>query len=399
MVQLLAGHEGGQLRVRTELTRTADGDVVASHATDLPNDAVKAGSAVAALGIGRAIRFALMQDEQCESVRRKARVPEAAEFVCAAIVENQRNIQGGDRDNSLMLANAQRAVELDPELPEAYYHLSLALGDRGTSGAGNPREDFQAAKDAARAGLALAPNHPGLVYRQGLVELFYDWNLRAARASLQRAIALDPNAAGPHALLGQLALREGDVREALEHWRRAIRLYDSSAMFYWQFAGVLYVAGEFDEAVQAADASLKLLAPASTDRYAALFWKTGSQRELGDLVASNATLDELLRLVRQPIGTTVLALVQAGRVDEARRMLTELERLSNPRPDDMVLAYLRFDIDRTFEWLNKGVDSRQLPNNVNHLRTAHVWDPLRQDPRWDTLMRKLARVESGGSDP
>src|SRR5262245_29537232 len=91
-------------------------------------------------------------------------------------------------------------------------------------------------------------------------------------------------------------------------------------------------------------------------------------------------------------------LPSTGELTKHRRMLTELERQPNPRPDDMVSAYLSFDVDRTFQWLNKGIDSRQLPNNVLLLRTSRVWDPLRKDPRWDALMQKLARVERGDSD-
>jgi tetratricopeptide (TPR) repeat protein len=357
-----------------------------------------AGPSAAALGIAKAIRFQLTTDERCQSVRRRARVPEAADLVCAAMVENRRNIQGGDRDNSLMLANAQRAVELDPELPDAYYHLSLALGNRATSGSPTASEDRRAAKAAALAGLALAPNDPALVYRVGLVELFYDWNLRSARANLERAIALDPNGGGPYRLLGQLALREGNVKEALEHFRRTIRIDDANAGVYGELALVLLVDRKYDAAIQAADASLKLLVPTAAERIPPLFWKIYSQHELGDLVASNATLEELLHLAPVPLGSTVLLLARAGRIDEARRMLAELERQPNPRPDDLAVAYLSFDIDRTFEWLNKGVDARTLPNTINTLRVGRAWDPLRQDPRWDALMLKLARVESGSSD-
>ena len=76
--------------------------------------------------MGRFIRLQLVQDQECQAVKRKSLNTEAAELVCAAQAQNYRINQGGAFDPQLMRANAERAVSLDPDLLEAYQGLPIA---------------------------------------------------------------------------------------------------------------------------------------------------------------------------------------------------------------------------------------------------------------------------------
>ena len=53
----------------------------------------------------------------------------------------------------------------------------------------------------------------------------------------------------------------------------------------------------------------------------------------------------------------------------------------------MVYIGLR-EFDRAFEWLSRAVDG-----NLWSLKSAVVWDPIRQDPRFDTLLQKVGYGE------
>jgi len=45
------------------------------------------------------------------------------------------------------------------------------------------------------------------------------------------------------------------------------------------------------------------------------------------------------------------------------------------------------DKDRAIEWLEKGFREKSV--NVRFLKVARTWDPLRSDPRFQNLLRRM----------
>ena len=89
------------------------------------------------------------------------------------------------------------------------------------------------------------------------------------------------------------------------------------------------------------------------------------------------------------LGWLGLALGAVGRKDEARAVLDRLrksERYNLPTG----FAHCHFglgEIDAAFEWFDRAVDERD-QQIMPILSYAH-FDPLRSDPRFDRLMRKM----------
>jgi len=81
----------------------------------------------------------------------------------------------------------------------------------------------------------------------------------------------------------------------------------------------------------------------------------------------------------------------AGRHDEARKLLGELEALSKRKyvpPFFIAAVYIGLgEKDRAFEWLEKVYQERS-PNLVN-LKVQPLFDPIRSDPRFVNLLQRV----------
>jgi tetratricopeptide (TPR) repeat protein len=85
------------------------------------------------------------------------------------------------------------------------------------------------------------------------------------------------------------------------------------------------------------------------------------------------------------------AYAAAGRRDEALKILGAQHKLARQRyvsPYNFAIIYTALgDKDRAFEWLTKSVEQRTLI--IFHLKSRPLFDPLRADPRYADLLRRM----------
>jgi adenylate cyclase len=301
-------------------------------------------------------------------------------------------------DPQLLLSNAQHAIALDPGIADAYARVANAYTNLGQVGAMDWPEAVHRANDALAQGFALAPSDPQLLSQRGFVQAELELNYPAAETSLRASLEADPLQPGAqlnYVGLGELAAARGDPQGALEKFRRALRIDDSSAGIYMLYAGVLLCAGENRESIKIADAGLDLVQSGPVRSYL-LVAKARAQYALGDTATANAALDDALASVG-PESKFVLAGVLASlcRTEEARQLLVKLEAIEHPPIAEMVAAYAQLDHDRAFEWIHTAID-RHVWALVFSLRVGPIFSELRQDPRWAEVMTHLETEEAKG---
>ena len=102
-----------------------------------------------------------------------------------------------------------------------------------------------------------------------------------------------------------------------------------------------------------------------------------------EAIAAHQKLAELYPRARGVLGRTY---VLAGRRDEAKRIVAELEKTS-PVPWALAEAYAALgDTDQAFRWLEKVYESRHVFFPV--MRKVPAFRSLHDDPRFDDLMRR-----------
>jgi Tfp pilus assembly protein PilF len=141
------------------------------------------------------------------------------------------------------VASLQKAVSLNPDLPQAHNNLGGLLRERGdTSGA---ERAFQKAVEAQPD---LAAAHVNL----GIILAARD-DFRQARYHFERAIVnaspTDPSLTDAHNALADVMSMQGQVESAAAHYRAAIQLDPEFAPAHFSLGSILAMQGNKTEAL------------------------------------------------------------------------------------------------------------------------------------------------------
>lgn len=245
----------------------------------------------------------------------------------------------------------------------------------------------------------------------------------AARAEADKAAALDPDSGevlGFRAYLRYFCDR--DTPGAVEGLRRALDLAPGSAVLHDQLAWILSSAGRHDEAIAESAIAVELdpLHDQITVHRGMYFGQARRHAEserqfrnvlattpdssfakfaLGQELIAQGRYDEALttllsRKVPRPEMNFLVGLAQglAGRKDEARKVLDfllERRRTQFVPPAMIAMVYLGLgDKDKAFEWLDAACDEHGI--FTDQAKVHPMFDPLRADPRFDALLRKMS---------
>ena len=251
-----------------------------------------------------------------------------------------------------------------------------------------PSELLPKARAAAERAVALddklAEAHTSLA----VILQNYDWDFPAAEREYRRALALNPNYATAHHWYGEMLGFLGRFDEALAEFDRAVELDPLSLIIANDRAVVLLFARQYHRATEefrkvlAVDpnfsrASMIIYAYVREGRYADAIAQAEARRTI------NNTLWDLALLT--------YAYGRAGRSQEARESLAELEKRSRRQPVDpapSVVAYLGVgDKQRALSALTQAVAVRS--PSVTALKVDPLYDDLRSDQRFQDLVDRV----------
>jgi TolB-like protein/Tfp pilus assembly protein PilF len=281
-----------------------------------------------------------------------------------------------------------QAIEKDPSFALAYSGLADAYV---VPAAGmEPRDVMPKAKAAATRALeidnTLAEAHTSLAR----VLQSYDWNWAQAEKEYKRAMELDPRYPLAHQWYGGYLERTGRLDESLAERRIALELDPLSASTNFELGLGYFYSRDYDRAIQQLQKALEL----EPGLPAALSLQIISYAQKGQYDLAIAKVQEIQESNIPATAGQVYAL--AGRRDDAKRMLVELERryLERRSGRDYVAAttpaviYASLDErDKAIEWLEKGYEDRAF--QMQFLKVDPRWDKLRDDPRFQELLKKV----------
>lgn len=283
----------------------------------------------------------------------------------------------------------QEAVERDPRYALPHAGLADAYLVLGFSGLLPPSEAWPLAEEAARTALrldeTLADAHISLAY----VRLFRDWDWDSARASLKRALELSPGAAA-HQWYGLFLDMEGRLDDARREIERAVELEPLSVVTGALRGFQLNLAGDHAREVEQARATVDL-----DPNHFLGYWSLGLAYEHAGRMADSASAIRRAAALAEdnPIITAVLARAEAlaGRPDEARRILAEMESdRAAARPSDYQRAAAELALgerDVALRRLESAAAARE-PWMVL-LAVDPMLRDLRGKPRFEALVERL----------
>ena len=250
--------------------------------------------------------------------------------------------------------DAERAIELAPDLPEAY----VAMGnlEQGVL-------NLSAADHACTRALALAPrNDQVLYYCSGLAVWFGRGGAGITLA--RRAVAIDPLNARSYRALGDALRFTRRYNEATAAYQHSIALDPEHSDYVYSLLGVsYYLAGNLSEAQASCEAR-----PDS-----------GFLRELNSHEAHRDVFLWCGALIYQKL----------GRQEAASAAMRRFVELSGDAP-----AYQYAEIHaqwgdhaKALEWLDTAMRLRD--PGLEYLKTDPLMDPLRKEPRFRAIEREL----------
>jgi TolB-like protein len=249
------------------------------------------------------------------------------------------------------------------------------------------RERIDVGAKAARAANA---DNPEAYFAEGALALAVDWKWSAAAESFKKALALRPGYVPAWLALGRVYQATGRLPEALDAMTRAHRLDPLGQTTTLDYGLALVLNGKYEEALRLVDRYLEIkpdVKQAAFVRALALFGK-------GDHVSSRGVMRSMLHLpeFKAPVyGLLVPAEARAGNVQEARRMLGELEKITrDPLMDDVILAGARLalgDEAKAFADLRSAVEKQATA--MRNVEGNPLFNGYRQDPRMIAVLKQM----------
>ena len=289
------------------------------------------------------------------------------------------------------IAHFQNAIKESPNFAQAHVGLADCFNSLATVQVSQlppteaRRQAEQAATKALELDAGLAEAHSAL----GQVK-HYNWNWPAAEEDFKRAIELNQSYANAHNFYASFLMSLGRIEESIAASNRARQLDPFSLSISAQRGFLLENARRYDEAIE----QLRRVTEMDPNHYQA-YWILGhtyaAHGRFEDGV--NASLKAVDLSGRNPgaLGILGLAYGLAGRKAEARKILNELLELNKTRyvtPAALVNVYIGLDDkDQAFVWLDKAVQEKS--NYVAYLKVFPIMDPLRSDPRYAEVLRRV----------
>jgi TolB-like protein/DNA-binding winged helix-turn-helix (wHTH) protein/Flp pilus assembly protein TadD len=284
----------------------------------------------------------------------------------------------------------QSAINEDSNYARAYVGLADCYNALGAVQFGRlppmgaRRRAEEAALKALELDAELAEAHTALGYAR-----HFNWNWVAAEQEFKRAIELNPNYANAHNFYASYLMSRGRVEESLAASNRARELDPLSLSISANRGFLLENARRYDEAIE----QLNRVIAVDPNHYQA-YWFLGhtyaANGQIQDAIAASEKAVELSERSPGALGMLGLIYGLAGRKSDATRILNELLKLNETRyvtPAALANTYIGLgDKDRAFLWLERAYEERS--NFIAFLKVFPIVDPLRSDPRFDSLLER-----------
>lgn len=377
--------EGSRIRIHAQLIRGAADDHFWSQIYDREMRDVLALESEVAQAIAEKVAVTVTGEEHSRLV--------AVRHVSPEVYESYLKGQFGSRNNRAELEKSitqfEDAIRTDATFAPAYLGLASAYEALNTAFVGAPPFEMRpkvirAAQTALKLDPELAEAHVvlGDVYQR-------QWKWSDAKAEYNRALHWKPNDSAAHLGFAKWLLCQGRTEEALSWAQRARELDplgDASIDIGW----ILFHARRYDEAIREMRSVLAVHPDSGMTHFDlgfALIGKGDPEEAIRELERATSMTQRSPAL----LGLLAAAYAHAGRRTEALRIINELNRRRKAAyvpAAAFVQAFLGLhDYNEAFSWLERAYIDQE--NILQFVKVHPFFDPLRSDPRFEDLVRRV----------
>jgi len=337
--------------------------------------------------ISERLRLRLTDDEKQRLTMRYTENAEAYQLYLKGLFYwNKRSPDGMQK----AIDYFNRAVETDPAYALAYAGLADSYNQMSFFNMVPPRAAMPKAKAAAAKALdidsSLAEAHISLAY----ASFTYDWDWLAATRHFDRALALNREAVINHSYYPFYLTVGGRFEEAISVAKHMLERDPVSASLSHTLAVQWVLSNHSDEGIEECRRTIEL-DPAFAVAYDVLGGALASKGLYSEAVPEMEKAVALSRGAAISLANLGNVRARMGQRDEARRILHQLADTAKERYTP-ALAFAMVHVglgenDQALNWLEKAYEERF--NRLAYLKRETVWDPLRSDPRFVDLLRRI----------
>ncbi len=379
--------EGNRIRVHAQLIRGPTDEHFWSEAYDRELRDVLSLQSDVAQSIARKVEVTVTGKEHERLTAARSVSPEVYESYLKGRFALNKRYNRPSLEESIRYF--EDAIKKDSSFAPAYVGLATAYRRLGSVLVGVPSSEtrskvISAAQKALELDPELAEAHARLadIYQQ-----LFRWS--DAEAEYKRALELKPNDAATHLAFAVWLACRGRTEEAVA-WSRRARELDPLGTSASSIGHILLYARHYDEATH----ELRSMLALQPDDAEALWY-------LGTVLIAQERPDEAIPVLEKALsfsdhspvvlGFLVRAYAFAGRRADALRLLAELKRRRQAgyvSPAAFVHAYMGLgEYDEAFAWFEQAYQEQS--NMLQSLKVLPLYDPLREDPRFKDLVRRV----------
>jgi DNA-binding winged helix-turn-helix (wHTH) protein/tetratricopeptide (TPR) repeat protein len=295
----------------------------------------------------------------------------------------------GKREFRKAMRYFEAAIALDRGYTQAYAglaacHTGLVQWDEIPPAAGYP-----IAKELLLKALAIDDGLAEAHTTIATVKEFFDWDFEGAETEYRRSISLNPNAEQTRRSYATYLSRSGRWQEALEEVKRAQLIDPLPGLLNVKLGRILYYARRYESALEMCHETLSL----NPNLYEAHVIGGQALVRLGrtDEAVESALRARDLMVSIEGLANLGYVYGAVGKRAQAFEVLAELHELSQHRyvPHHMsALVYAGLgDADETLDRLERAYEERS--HYMPALATVPVFDGVRDDPRFRSLLRRI----------
>ena len=281
------------------------------------------------------------------------------------------------------------ASNKDTTFAPAYLGLAEAYTSLGTVFAGvSPATTRPKVASFARKALAIDPD---LVEAHVMLAnvLQEEWHWSEAETEYRRALELNPNDADAQSWFALWLSCQGRTYEAVAMIQRA-RALDPVGVSGASVSRILFHARRYDDAIRESHSALAVQ-PDNASSLMGLGFALIANNRPADAIPVLENAVSLSPGSPAVIGVLIRAYAHAGRRSDAIRLLEELKRRRKTGyipAGAFVNAYLGLgDNEQALYWLEQAY--KEQSNILQFLKTHPYFDPIRNDPRFAALIRRV----------
>jgi len=290
------------------------------------------------------------------------------------------------------LDHFKNAIQEDAGYALAYAGLADAYSFMGIYAVQQPRSAFALANAASERALSLDPDLPEAHTSVAIIKLAHEWDLAGAARAFARSLELDPNQSITRIYYSWLLVLQGDLGSATREVRRAQEIEPLSPLVNAGAGHTFYISKRYDDAVAECEQALEV-DPNFILAIHVMGMCRALQERLEDAIAIGERAVEMSGRAPFYLGMLGHYYARTGAADRARQILEELEGISAQRyvpPHCMTYIYAGLhDLDSAFKWQARAEEDGASP----FYYISPILGSLHADPRHAEQMRRMGWKE------